>query len=99
MQEAEAAVSMLKEWGNISVNEALLMLSGRFGHPAIRERAIHVLQENASDADICDFMSQLVQCIRYDGADDTMLLAGALSLSWACASSGQCTTVTRLRSQ
>ena len=76
MQEAEAAVRMLADWSSITVTEALLMLSGRFGHAAIRERAIHVLQQTATDSDIYSFTSQLVQCVRFDGPNDSLQLAG-----------------------
>ena len=80
LQEAEAAAATLQEWRSVAVEEALYMLSGSYTHPAVRARAVAVLQHKADDNIIYDYMIQLVQCIRHDGQGDSALLASARRL-------------------
>lgn len=81
MQEAELAVAALQEWSGITVDEAMLMLSGSFTHPSVRERAVQVLQHKADDQKIYELMIQLVQCIKHDGQSDEAPLSGTAQLS------------------
>lgn len=81
VQDAQAAAALLQEWSSISVDEALYMLTGSFTHPAVRARAVAVLQQQADDNMIYDYLIQLVQCVRHDGQGDTAPLAGALACS------------------
>ena len=62
------------------MEEALYMLSGSYTHPAVRARAVAVLQQKADDNIIYDYMIQLVQCIRHDGQGDSAPLASARDL-------------------
>jgi hypothetical protein len=80
IQEAELAVAALQEWSGITVDEAMLMLSGSFTHPSVRERAVQVLQQKADDNKIYELMIQLVQCIKHDGQSDQAPLSGTTRL-------------------
>jgi hypothetical protein len=57
------AVNVMREWSFISVEEALLMLSGTFAHSAVRARAIQVLENDATDGEIYTYLIQLAHCM------------------------------------
>lgn len=80
VQDVKLAVGAMNEWSYISIEEALLMLSGSLAHSAVRAKAMQVLHEHATDEDIYQYLIQLVQCVRHDGPDDTAQLSGELAL-------------------
>jgi Phosphoinositide 3-kinase family, accessory domain (PIK domain) len=83
MQTADQAVALVNEWHDISVEDALYMLSGAFKHPAIRDAAVRVLKARASDEKLLELMNQLVLCVRHDSPQNMCPLAGAARLPLA----------------
>jgi hypothetical protein len=81
VKEAEQAIAVMTEWHEPSVEEALQMLSGHFKFVGVRQFAVGVLRSKAADDEIFDLMIQLVQCIRFDGANGEYPLAGSSTLS------------------
>jgi len=80
MQASQQAVALMCEWRDVSVGEALQMLSTSFrNNTAVRSFAVKVLRKTASDEMLLEVMIQLVQCVRFDGDDSRGPLAGAHS--------------------
>jgi hypothetical protein len=81
MQAAAQAIALVNEWQDVSVEDALYMLSGAFKHPGIRDAAVHVLEAKASDDKIYEVMNQLVLCVRHDGPTSSRPVSGAHPLT------------------
>lgn len=67
--EVRQALSMLKIWAPMDVEDALELLSPNFTHPAVRKYAISRLQQ-APDEDLVLYLLQLVQALKYENFDD-----------------------------
>lgn len=67
--EVRQALSMLKIWAPMDVEDALELLSPNFTHPAVRKYAISRLQQ-APDEDLMLYLLQLVQALKYENFDD-----------------------------
>lgn len=67
--EVRQALSMLKIWAPMDVEDALELLSPNFTHPAVRRYAISRLQQ-APDEDLMLYLLQLVQALKYENFDD-----------------------------
>jgi len=73
--DVDQAISLLKQWEPIDVDDALLLLSNDFTHDAgtknalihhVRRYAVETLNATASDDDIVSYLLQLVQALRYE---------------------------------
>lgn len=67
--EVRQALSMLKIWAPMDVEDALELLSPNFTHTAVRKYAISRLQE-APDEDLMLYLLQLVQALKYENYED-----------------------------
>lgn len=86
MQAAQQAVALMDEWRDVSVGEALQMLSASFRtNGAVRAFGVKVLRKTASDEKLLEFIIQLVQCVRFDNDDGRGPLAGAPPSCSGCA--------------
>jgi phosphatidylinositol 3-kinase len=64
--QAEEALMLMTQWEPIDIEDALELLSQNFARfPGVRAFAVNRL-ESASDDEICLFLMQLVQALRYD---------------------------------
>lgn len=66
--EVRQALSMMKIWAPMDVEDALELLSPNFTHPAVRKYAISRLQQ-APDEDLTLYLLQLVQALKYENFD------------------------------
>lgn len=66
--EAKQALSMLKIWAPMDVEDALELLSPNFKNAAVRKYAISRLQQ-APDEDLTLYLLQLVQALKYENFD------------------------------
>lgn len=64
--EAAQAVSMLAQWPELCVEDALQLLSKRMPHPTVRAYAVEQLDRQLSDDDLQLYLLQLVQALRYE---------------------------------
>lgn len=67
--EVRQALSMMRIWVPMDVEDALELLSPNFTHPAVRKYAISRLQQ-APDEDILLYLLQLVQALKYENLQD-----------------------------
>lgn len=67
--EVRQAISMMRIWVPMDVEDALELLSSNFTHPAVRKYAISRLQQ-APDEDILLYLLQLVQALKYENLKD-----------------------------
>jgi Phosphoinositide 3-kinase family, accessory domain (PIK domain) len=81
MQAAGQAIALVNEWQDVSVEDALYMLSGAFKHPGIRDAAVRVLKVKASDDKMYEVINQLVLCVRHDGPSSSCPVSGLHPLS------------------
>eukprot|EP00002_Diphylleia_rotans_P025641 TRINITY_DN5077_c0_g1_i2.p1 TRINITY_DN5077_c0_g1~~TRINITY_DN5077_c0_g1_i2.p1 ORF type:complete len:562 (-),score=91.59 TRINITY_DN5077_c0_g1_i2:1276-2961(-) len=82
-QETTHALELLKEWEPIETDDALELLSAVFTNDQVREYAVNVL-EKADDEELLYYLLQLVQAIRYESKEDSMLVHFLISRSCAC---------------
>lgn len=64
--EADQAVSMLEQWPELCVEDALQLLSKKMPHPKVRAYAVDQLDRQLSDDDLQLYLLQLVQALRYE---------------------------------
>ncbi|EEZ98191.1 phosphatidylinositol 3-kinase catalytic subunit type 3 [Tribolium castaneum] len=67
--EVRQALSMMRIWAPMDVEDALELLSPNFTHPAVRKYAISRLQQ-APDEEILLYLLQLVQALKYEDFKD-----------------------------
>lgn len=82
-QQTQEFTDMLERWPLPSIERALELLSTLSPIPCIRQFACRAL-DASSDSDICRYLPQLVQAIRYDVPGPNALLLSVL-LRRACA--------------
>ncbi|XP_050664741.1 phosphatidylinositol 3-kinase catalytic subunit type 3 isoform X2 [Leptidea sinapis] len=63
--EVRQALSMMKQWSPMDVEDALELLTPKFTHPAVRKYAISRLKQ-APDEDLLLYLLQLVQALKYE---------------------------------
>ncbi|XP_026727601.1 phosphatidylinositol 3-kinase catalytic subunit type 3 isoform X2 [Trichoplusia ni] len=63
--EVRQALSMMKQWAPMDVEDALELLTPKFTHPAVRKYAISRLKQ-APDDDLLLYLLQLVQALKYE---------------------------------
>ncbi|XP_063383010.1 phosphatidylinositol 3-kinase catalytic subunit type 3 isoform X1 [Cydia fagiglandana] len=63
--EVRQALSMMKQWAPMDVEDALELLTPKFTHPAVRKYAISRLKQ-APDEDLLLYLLQLVQALKYE---------------------------------
>ncbi|XP_045514091.1 phosphatidylinositol 3-kinase catalytic subunit type 3 isoform X2 [Pieris brassicae] len=63
--EVRQALSMMKQWAPMDVEDALELLTPKFSHPAVRKYAISRLKQ-APDEDLLLYLLQLVQALKYE---------------------------------
>ncbi|CAH2087289.1 unnamed protein product [Euphydryas editha] len=63
--EVRQALSMMKQWAPMDVEDALELLTPKFTHPAVRKYAISRLNQ-APDEDLLLYLLQLVQALKYE---------------------------------
>lgn len=80
MQAASQAIALVDEWQDVSVEDALYMLSGAFKQPGIRDAAVRVLKAKVTDDKLYEVMNQLVLCVRHDGPSSNCPVSGVHTL-------------------
>lgn len=63
--EVRQALSMMRQWAPMDVEDALELLTPKFTHPAVRRYAISRLKQ-APDEDLLLYLLQLVQALKYE---------------------------------
>ncbi|KAJ2848282.1 Phosphatidylinositol (PI) 3-kinase [Coemansia brasiliensis] len=63
--EAKQATALLAEWAEISIDDALELLSANFTNAAVRSYAVSQLRK-ASDDELVQYLLQLVQAIKFE---------------------------------
>eukprot|EP00873_Tetraselmis_striata_P009874 jgi/Tetstr1/430138/TSEL_019971.t1 len=71
-QEAKQAAELMQKWAPIDIADALELLSPDFVNEEVRRHAVEVLQR-AEDDELCYYLLQLVQALRYEAADESKL--------------------------
>ncbi|XP_026317368.1 phosphatidylinositol 3-kinase catalytic subunit type 3 [Hyposmocoma kahamanoa] len=67
--EVRQALSMMKQWAPMDVEDALELLTPKFTHPAVRKYAISRLKQ-APDEDLLLYLLQLVQALKYENFNE-----------------------------
>ncbi|KAI5651655.1 phosphoinositide 3-kinase family, accessory domain (PIK domain) domain-containing protein [Phthorimaea operculella] len=67
--EVRQALSMMKQWAPMDVEDALELLTPKFSHPSVRKYAISRLKQ-APDEDLLLYLLQLVQALKYENKNE-----------------------------
>ena len=75
VQEVQEAIKLMESWARISTSDALPLLSPDFTNAHVRAYAVKVIENEADDEELQDYLLQLVQALRYEVADPSPLAA------------------------